>query len=101
MPTVYIPSLLQPLAGGSSIVQVEGATVRQVIDNLEAACPGIRDRLLKEDRLRPNISVAVDGEITPLGLREALAPTSEVHFVVAIQGGAPKKECPRERRVKD
>jgi molybdopterin converting factor small subunit len=88
LPTVYIPTLLQNLTGGRSSVQVEGATVRQVIENLERACPGLRERLLDQDRLRPNISVAVDGEVTPMGLLEPVGPESEVHFIAAIKGGA-------------
>ncbi len=87
MPTAYIPTLLQSVTGGKSSLEVEGATVRQVIENLEQAYPGIRDRLLEEDRLRPNISVAVDGEISPAGLLESVGPASEVHFVAAIKGG--------------
>ena len=35
MATVYLPTLLRPLAGGRDSVRVEGSTVRQVIDNLE------------------------------------------------------------------
>jgi molybdopterin synthase sulfur carrier subunit len=61
--------------------------VRQVIDNLEQAWPGVRDRLLDAGKLRPNISVAVDGEVMPMGLIEAVGPTSEVHFIAAIKGG--------------
>ena len=88
MPTVYIPTLLRTLTGGRASVEVEGGTVRQVIENLEQAWPGMRDRLLDEGKLRPNISVAVDGEVTPMGLIEAVGPASEVHFIAAIKGGA-------------
>jgi molybdopterin synthase sulfur carrier subunit len=84
---VYIPTPLVALTGGRSRIEVEGATVRQIIDNLEQAWPGIRDRFISGDRLRPNISVAVDGEVTPLGLLEPVSPSSEVHFVAAISGG--------------
>ena len=87
MPTVYIPTLLQAVTGGKSAVEVDGAIVRQVIDNLEKAYPGIRERLVDQGRLRPNISVAVDGEVTPVGLLETVSPQSEVHFVAAIKGG--------------
>jgi molybdopterin converting factor small subunit len=85
--TVYIPTLLQPLTGGRSQVQVEGATVREIIDNVDRAWPGVRDRLVELERLRPNISVAVDGEVSPMGLIEKVGPDSEVHFVAAIKGG--------------
>ena len=87
MAIVYIPAQLAALCGGRSPLEVEGATVRQVIDNLELVCPGIRERLLVEGRLRPNISVAIDGEVSPIGLIEPVSPDSEVHFVAAISGG--------------
>jgi len=87
MPTVYIPTLLQAVTGGKSAVEVEGATVRQVIVHLEQIHPGIRERLMDQGKLRPNISVAVDGEVTPMGLLEPVGPASEVHFVAAIKGG--------------
>lgn len=87
VPTVYIPALLQSLTGGKTAVAVEGATVREVIDNLEKAWPGIRARLLEEGRLRSNIRVAVDGRIGPLGLLERVSGSSEVHFVAAVSGG--------------
>ncbi len=88
MAIVYIPSQLASLTGCASRVEVEGATVRQVIDNLERRCPGIREQLMAEGRLRSNISVAVDGEVSPIGLLEPVTTQSEVHFVAAISGGA-------------
>ena len=66
-------------------MEAEGATVRQVIDNLDRAWPGIRDRLLEEGRLRPNISVAVDGEVSPTGLLEPVAPVERN----SLRGGHP------------
>jgi hypothetical protein len=87
VPTVFIPTLLQPLTGGQTKLTVEGATVRQLVERLEQEYPGIAARFIEGDRLRPNLSVAVDGEITPLGLLERVEPDSEVHFIVAIKGG--------------
>jgi sulfur-carrier protein len=85
---VFIPAQLKALTGGRSPVEVEGATVRQLIDNLEKAWPGIRDRLVLDGRLRTNISVAVDGEVSPMGLMEPVSAGTEVHFVAALSGGA-------------
>ena len=87
MAKVYIPTLLRQLTGGRAEVEVPGATVRQVIENLEEQYPGIAERLLDQGRLRQNISVAVDDEIAPLGLMEAVGPSGEVHFITAIRGG--------------
>jgi molybdopterin converting factor small subunit len=87
MPTVYIPALLQNLTDGKGQVEAPGSTVREVIHNIEKSYPGVRDRLIDNGQLRANISVAVDGEITPLGLLEEVGEASEIHFVAAIKGG--------------
>ncbi len=87
MPIVWIPPLLRELTAGQKQVKVPGETVRQVIENLDATYPGIKARLVEEDRLRPTLSVVVDGRLSPQKLRQPLAETSEVHFVPAISGG--------------
>ena len=78
---------MQSLTDGKSQVRVEGATVRQIINNLEREYPGVRARLVEDDRVKPNISVAVDGEVTPLGMLERVGEDSEVHFLPALGGG--------------
>ena len=88
MATVFIPSLMQNLTGGKNIVEVEGSTVRQIIESLESEYPGIKMRLVDNGRVKPNISVAVDGEVTPLGMLEKVGENSEVHFLPAIGGGS-------------
>ena len=87
MATIFIPSLMQNLTSGKSIVEIPGATVRQIIDNLEGEFPGMKDRLVDDGRVKPNISVAIDGEITTLGMLEKVGENSEVHFLPAIGGG--------------
>ena len=88
MATVFIPSLLRDLTGGQQRLDVEGRTVRQIVNNLDAAYPGIRDRLMVDDNLSPRVQVSVDGHVTRLGLREKVGEESEVHFIPAIAGGA-------------
>lgn len=88
MATVFIPSLMQKLSDGKGKVLVEGATVRQIVNNLDAEYPGFKDRLVEDGRIKGNISVAIDGEITPLGMLEKVGENSEVHFLPAIGGGA-------------
>jgi molybdopterin converting factor small subunit len=87
MATVFIPSLMQSLTAGENQVKVEGATVRQIVNNLDSVFPGMKDRLVDGNRIKPNISVAIDGEITPLGMLEKVGENSEVHFLPAISGG--------------
>jgi molybdopterin synthase sulfur carrier subunit len=87
LPTIWIPTPLRELTQGKASVAATGSTVREVIDNLESQFPGIKDRLCEDDRVRPNISVFVDGTISHLKMRERLGENSEVHFVIAISGG--------------
>ncbi len=88
MANVFIPSLMQSLTDGEKQVRVEGSTVRQIINNLDGMYPGVKARLVEDDRVKPNISVAVDGEVTTLGMLERVSENSEVHFLPAIGGGA-------------
>lgn len=78
---------MQELSNGEQRVNVQGNNVRQLIDNLDAVYPGFKDRLVEDGRVKPNISVAIDGEITPLGMIEKVKEDSEVHFLPAISGG--------------
>jgi len=94
VPEVHIPAMLRDLTGGRAVIEAAGGTVREVVDDLERQCPGIRDQLVEAGRLRSNLSVAVDGEVSPLGLRETVEPSSEVHFVAAIRGGKYRQVSP-------
>ena len=87
MATVFIPSLMQNLTGGQHQVEAKGSTVRQIVENLEQRYPGIKDRLVENGRIKSNISVAIDGEVTPIGILEKVGEESEVHFLPAIGGG--------------
>jgi molybdopterin converting factor small subunit len=86
MAVVWIPQLLRPLTGGVETVRIEGATLRDVIDNLDTQHPGIRDRLLDGALIRDEIALAVGSDqATDLG--QAVAPDDEVHILPAIAGG--------------
>jgi molybdopterin synthase sulfur carrier subunit len=79
--------MLQPLTGGVKQLDYDAANLRQVIEQLEQSFPGIKEKLVEDDRIRPNLAVAVDGEVARMGLLEKVTETSEVHFVPAIGGG--------------
>ena len=82
-----MPSLMQKLCNGEQKLIIEGANLRQVIDNLDLQYTGFKDRLVEDGKIKPNISVAVDGEITPLGMIQKVDTNSEIHFLPAISGG--------------
>lgn len=87
MAVVYIPALLRDLTAGEESLNLTGSTVREVIEQLEMRHPGVLARLVDGDRLRPGITVVVDGEVSRLRLRHRLNKNSEVHFLPAISGG--------------
>ena len=87
MATVYIPEPLQPLSRGEKQVTIEATTVQQIIAQLEALYPGMEEALVEDGDLKPHIAVAVDGEVSILGVVEPVKADSEVHFIPALGGG--------------
>jgi len=87
MATVWIPPLLKDLTNGQKQLTVSGETVRDVITQLERDYPGIEMRLIEDGRIRPGISVVVDGQVSNAKLRHQLTESSEVHFLPALSGG--------------
>jgi sulfur-carrier protein len=88
MATVYIPEPLQSLSRGQKEVTLEATTVRQIIAQLEALYPGMEDALVEDGDLKPHVAVAVDGEVSILGVMEPVSADSEVHFIPALGGGS-------------
>ena len=87
MAVVWIPSLLQNLTDGEEKVVVSGATVGEIIDNLDVRFPGVKERLVHNGAIRPHIAVAIDGDVSPEGLEQDVQESSEVHFIPALSGG--------------
>jgi sulfur-carrier protein len=68
-------------------VEADGSTLAELFDDLDAAYPGLRFRVVDEQqRLRPNMRVFVNG----VGVRDlghALRPADFVAVVLALSGG--------------
>lgn len=87
MATLFIPALLRPACGGNSVVEADGRNVAAVVAAIDDQFPGFRDRIVSGDALRPDLAVAVDGHIDPLGLAAAVRADSEINLLPAVQGG--------------
>jgi len=86
MALVRLPAVLQPLANGTASVQVSGATWRTLIDELDRLYPGMRDRVVEADEVRPDVMIAIDAdEVRDLDV--AVPQGAEVHILPAIAGG--------------
>ncbi|MEX2247826.1 MAG: MoaD/ThiS family protein [Dehalococcoidia bacterium] len=86
MAVVWIPSLLRPLAGGASTLRIPGATIRDVIDELDRRHPGFRDRLVEDGELRPQVAISVDSQVAT-ELDTAIGDDAELHIIPAMSGG--------------
>ncbi len=91
MPTpITIPTVLRTLTGGADTVTAEGPTVAAILDDLEAKCPGIKNRICDETgKIRRFVNVYVNGEDIRF-LQEQQTPvkdSDEVSIVPAIAGG--------------
>ena len=87
--TVRIPAQLRTLTGGNDEVKASGATVGEVIDDLEKHFPGIRERLLDDKGVRRFVNIYLgDEDIRFLdGLKTALKGGEQIAIVPAIAGG--------------
>ena len=59
----------------------------QVINELEARFPGIKERLCDGDELSPSIQVCVGQTLSSRGMGTRIEADNEVHFLPAIGGG--------------
>ena len=88
--TVRIPTPLRAAAGGNATVAVEGDTVGEVLTNLDAAHPGIGERLLDEGgKMRRFVNVFVDDEDVRFasGLDTPVRDGATVSIIPAVAGG--------------
>jgi sulfur-carrier protein len=87
---VRIPTPLRTLTQGSETVSAEGKTVRVLIENLEQAHPGLKDRLVDEKGVRRFVNLYVGEEDIRFldGLDTELKDGDELSIVPAIAGGA-------------
>ncbi|MBV8898988.1 MAG: MoaD/ThiS family protein [Verrucomicrobia bacterium] len=87
---VRIPTPLRKLTYNQEVVQVEGANVREVLDSLESAFPGLKERICDEhNNIRRFVNVFVNDEDIRF-LQESDTPVKtgdEVSIVPAIAGG--------------
>lgn len=90
MATVHIPTPLRKYTQGKETVDVAGATVSEVLQNLEAAHPGIRERICDDSgKLRRFVNVFVaDEDIRHLEqLETKVRDNDAISIIPAIAGG--------------
>lgn len=83
---VLIPSALRSYTERGE-AEASGATLAEVLEDLERQYPGIRFRMIDEqERIRRHVRIFVNGEQVH-ALAQPLAPTDEIIVVQALSGG--------------
>ena len=90
MPKVRIPTPLRKFTSGSEEVSASGATIAQIVADMESHYPGIKERLCEADgRVRRFVNIYVNGDDIRIlsNLDTAVKDGDEVSIVPAIAGG--------------
>ena len=86
---VRIPTILRPYTGGEKAVDGAGATLAELIDDLESRHSGLRDRLVDEKGLRRFVNVYLNDEDVRFlgGLETEVKDGDSVTVLPAVAGG--------------
>ena len=88
--TVKIPTPLRKLTNNDTSVDADGTTVEQIVESLESAYPGIRERLIEDNGdLRHFVNIYLNGEDIRYidGLKSSVSDNDELSIVPAVAGG--------------
>jgi sulfur-carrier protein len=87
---VRIPTILRSYTGGEKAVQASGATLSELIDDLENSHPGLKDRLIEGEDLRRFVNLYVNDEDVRFtgGLGTELSDGDQVVVLPAVAGGS-------------
>ena len=92
--TVSIPTILRTHTGGEKRVEGSGSTLSELIDDLETANPGLKDRLVAADgagagKLHRFVNIYVNDEDVRFsgGLQTSIDDGDEVTILPAVAGG--------------
>ncbi|PIQ89253.1 MAG: molybdopterin synthase sulfur carrier subunit [Candidatus Omnitrophica bacterium CG11_big_fil_rev_8_21_14_0_20_42_13] len=88
---VRIPAPLQKLTSNKSEVEVEAATIKELVESLEKVYPGIKGRICDESgKIRRFINFYVNDEDVRFlkGDDTVLKDADQVSIIPAIAGGA-------------
>jgi len=87
---VEVPTILRTYTGGAKAVAGTGATLNELIDDLEVRHPGMRARLVDVAGLRRFVNIYLNDEDVRFlnGLTTALSDGDTVTILPAVAGGA-------------
>jgi molybdopterin converting factor small subunit len=89
MANIKIPTPLRAYTGGNAIVEVSGATVAAVLQDLTAKHPELRPQLFEGEQLRSFVNVFIGQEDVRYldGLNTDVESDTELRIIPSIAGG--------------
>ncbi len=86
---VRIPTILRTYTGGEKVVTAEGASLQELVANLDSSYPGIADRLVDDSGLRRFVNVYLNDEDVRFldGLGTEVADGDSLTILPAVAGG--------------
>ena len=90
MSTVRIPPVLRETVGGSRSVAATGGTISELLTDLFASYPALRDRVTTDGELSPFVNVYLNDRDVRYreGLATPVGPDDTVILLPAMAGGA-------------
>lgn len=87
---VSVPTLLRSYTQDRKRVEAQGCTVREVVEDLERRHPGIRPRLMDEQRLHRFVNLYLNEEDIRFldNLDTCVSDGDELTILPAVAGGA-------------
>ena len=87
---VRIPTILRSYTGGAKAVEGSGATLDELLLNLDAAHGGLRERLVDGEKLRRFVNVYLNDEDVRFlgGLETPVKDGDTVTVLPAVAGGS-------------
>jgi len=81
MPDVELFAGLRDAVGGAKSVQVEGTTIRELLQNIERDYPALHERI------KSGIAVSIDGDIYRDDWEQPIPDSAEIMLLTRIAGG--------------
>ena len=90
MPTVKFTRALKRFYPSLAPLDIQGATVAQIVAQLDTAYPGLRDYIVDErGQLRQHVNIFIRNTLVKdrMTLSDALGENDEVYIMQALSGG--------------
>lgn len=89
MAVVRLATPLRKFSAGKPEIVAEGATLQEVVDNVNAKSPGFTDRILENGEIKRFVNIYVNNEDVRMGkgLETKVEKNDTISILPAVSGG--------------